>query len=115
MSRIKRGVIASKRRKGILKKAKGYQLGRSKRYRLAKQATIKAGVYAYRDRKRKKGDFRKLWIIRLNAAVRAQGLVYSKFIQGLKKAKIDLDRKVLADLAIYHPQTFAQIVAKIKK
>jgi len=115
MSRIKRGVTASKRRKNTLKKAKGYLLGRSKKYRLAKEATIKAGQYAYRDRKRKKGQFRRVWIVRLNAAVRQHGLSYSKFIKALKVAKIDLDRKVLADIAFNHPKTFAQIVAKVKK
>lgn len=115
MSRIKRGVTASKRRKATLKKSKGYLLGRSKKYRQAKEATIKAGQYAYQGRKKKKGQFRRVWIVRLNAAVREHGLSYSKFIKALTVAKIELDRKVLADIALNHPKTFAQIVAKVKK
>lgn len=114
MTRVKRGVAASKRRKNILKKTKGYLLGRSKKYRQAKEAYLKAGQYAYRDRKAKKRDFRKLWIIRLNAAAKEQGLSYNKLIHGLKKAKIELDRKILADIAVNHPKTFAAIVKKIK-
>ncbi len=114
MTRVKRGVLASKRRKKILKRTKGYLLGRSKKYRLAKQAYLKASEYAFRDRKAKKGQFRKLWIIRLNAAVREHGLSYSRFIEKLKKAKIEIDRKVLAEIAVNNPKTFKIIVDKIK-
>lgn len=114
MSRVKRGVTKKARHKKILKMAKGYR-GRSKNcFRVAIQRVEKALQYAYRDRRNKKRDFRALWIQRINAATREQGLVYSKFIQGLKAAKIDLDRKVLADIAAREPETFAQIVEKAK-
>ncbi|NQV13154.1 MAG: 50S ribosomal protein L20 [Parcubacteria group bacterium] len=115
MPRIKRGVTASKRRKKTLKRTKGYLLGRSKKYKQAKEAFLKAGQYSYRDRKAKKRDFRRLWITRLNAAVREHDLSYSKFIAGLKKAKIEVDRKILSDIAVNNPKTFAQIVAQVKK
>lgn len=115
MPRIKRGVTASKRRKKMLKRTKGYLLGRSKKYKQAKEAFLKAGQYSYRDRKAKKRDFRRSWIMRLNAAVREHDLSYSKFIAGLKKAKIEVDRKVLSDIAINNPKTFAQIVTQVKK
>lgn len=115
MTRIKRGVMAHKRRKYLLKETKGYTFGRSKKYRAAKQAYIKAGVYAYRDRRVRKREFRKLWIIRLNAACRELGLSYGKFIAGLGHAKIELDRKILAELCVNHPKTFAKIVEIAKK
>ncbi len=115
MPRVKRGVTASKRRKKVLKRAKGFIYGRSKKYRAAKEATIKAESYAYRDRRTKKRTSRRLWIIRLNAACRQNGLKYSEFIKLLKKAKIDLDRKVLADIAVNHPGVFKKIVAEVKK
>lgn len=115
MARIKRGVTASKRRKKTLKRTKGYLLGRSKKYKQAKEAFLKAGQYSYRDRKAKKRDFRRLWITRLNAAVREHDLSYSKFIDGLKKAKIEIDRKILSDIAINNPKTFAKVVEQVKK
>lgn len=114
MTRIKRGVLASKRRKKVLKRTKGYLLGRSKKYKLAKEADLKASAYAFRDRKSKKRQFRKLWIIRLNAAVRKYDLSYSKFIALLKKAKVEIDRKVLSDIAVNNPKTFKAIVDKLK-
>ena len=115
MSRVKRGVTKRARHKKILKLAKGYR-GRAKNcFRIAIQKVEKALRYAYRDRKVRKRDFRGLWIQRINAGVREHGLVYSKFINGLKLAKIDLDRKVLADLAVKEPQTFLKIVEKAKK
>ena len=115
MSRVKRGVTKRARHKKILKMAKGYR-GRAKNcFRIAIEKVEKALRYAYRDRKARKRDFRGLWIQRINAGVREHDLVYSKFINGLKLAKIDLDRKVLADLAVKEPQTFAKIVEKAKK
>jgi large subunit ribosomal protein L20 len=109
MARVKRGVTASARHKKILKKAKGYYNARRKVFRAAKQAVIKAGQYAYRDRRAKKRDFRALWITRINAAAREFGLSYSKIISGLKKAEIEIDRKMLADLAVNQPAAFASI------
>jgi large subunit ribosomal protein L20 len=114
MVRVKRGKIAHKRRKHLLKYAKGFRWGRKSKYRLAKQALQKAWSYAYRDRKAKKRDFRKLWQIQINAACRQTGISYSKFIAGLKKNKIELDRKVLAQLVQNHPQIFEKIVEKVK-
>ena len=114
MSRVKRGVTKKARHKKILKRAKGYR-GRAKNcFRIAIEKVEKALRYAYRDRRVKKRDFRALWIQRINAAVREHGLIYSKFISGLKAANIDLDRKVLSDLAIREPETFAKIVEKVK-
>ena len=114
MSRVKRGVTKKARHKKILKLAKGYR-GRAKNcFRVAIEKVEKALRYAYRDRRTKKRDFRGLWIQRINAAVRPHGLVYSRFINGLKLANIDLDRKVLSDLAIKEPQVFAKIVEKAK-
>src|SRR5512143_3736068 len=107
MARVKRGVIAGARHKKVLKKAKGYYNARRKVYRAAKQAVIKAGQYAYRDRRAKKRDCRALWITRINAAAREFGLSYSNIINGLKKAGIDIDRKMLADLAVNQPAGFA--------
>jgi large subunit ribosomal protein L20 len=108
--RVKRGFKARKRRKKVLKLAKGYRGGRSKLFRTATDAVDKALMYAYRDRRVRKRDFRKLWIARINAATRMHNLSYSKFIHGLKLAGVELDRKVLAELAISDPSGFAQIV-----
>jgi large subunit ribosomal protein L20 len=110
--RIKRGYKARQRRKKVLKLAKGYRGGRSKLFRTAADAVDKALMYAYRDRKAKKRDFRRLWIARINAGARMNDLSYSKFIHGLKLADIELDRKVLAELAVSDPKGFAQIASK---
>jgi len=107
--RVKRGFKANRRRKKILKLAKGYRGGRSKLFRTALNAIDKALMYAYRDRKARKRDFRRLWIARINAAVRMNNLSYSKFIHGLKLANIEIDRKVLAELAVSDPPGFAKI------
>ena len=114
MARIKRGVVARARHKKILGKAKGYYGARSKIYRVAKQAVIKAGQYAYRDRRQRKRQFRALWITRINAASRLHGLSYSRLINGLHRAEIDIDRKVLADIAVHDPEAFGAIAAKVK-
>jgi len=114
MPRVKRGVTAHARHKKILKLAKGYYGARSRVYRVAKQAVIKAGQYAYRDRRQRKRQFRALWIARINAAVREHGLSYSRFIDGLKKASIDLDRKVLADIAVHDKEAFAELVKQVR-
>jgi large subunit ribosomal protein L20 len=114
MPRVKGGNTTRKRRKKILKLAKGFRGGRSKLFRTAKNAVIKALTYAYRDRRRRKRDFRKLWVIRINAAARENGISYSQFIYGLKCANIQLDRRVLANLAMEDPQAFADIVTLAK-
>jgi len=114
MARVKRGVQAHRRHKKVLKQAKGYYGARSRVYRVAKQAVTKAGQYAYRDRKVKKRVFRTLWIARINAQARAEGVSYSRFIAGLKKAGIELDRRVLADLAVYDKPAFSAIVSQAK-
>jgi len=114
MPRVKRGVMHSKRRKNVLKQTKGFRWGRKKLIKVAKTAVLKAGAYAYRDRRAKKRSARALWQVQLNAAVREYGLSYSKFIAGLKKARIEMDRKVLAILAQKHPAVFAKIVEKVK-
>ena len=114
MPRVKRGVASRARRKKILKKAKGYYGARSRTFRVAKQAVIKAGQYAYRDRRQRKRQFRSLWIIRINAAAREHGLSYSRFIAGLKAAGIELDRRVLADLAVHEKDAFAQLAEQAK-
>ncbi|MFN4116211.1 MAG: 50S ribosomal protein L20 [Inhella sp.] len=114
MPRVKRGVTARARHKKVLALAKGYRGRRKNVFRIAKQAVMKAGQYAYRDRRAKKRVFRQLWIARINAASRGLGLTYSKFVAGLKKAEIDIDRKVLADLAVNDPAGFAAIFAKVK-
>ena len=114
MARVKRGVIARRRHKKVLKKAKGYYGARSRVFRVAKQAVIKAGQYAYRDRRQRKRQFRALWIARINAGARINGLSYSRFIAGLKKANIEIDRKVLADLAVHEAGAFTAIVEKAK-
>jgi large subunit ribosomal protein L20 len=112
MPRVKRGVTARARHKKVLKQAKGYYGARSRVYRVAKQAVIKAGQYAYRDRRQRKRQFRALWIVRINAAARECGLSYSRFMDGLKKASVEIDRKVLADLAVRDKEAFAEL-AKI--
>jgi len=114
MPRAKRGFKKKNRRIKILKLAKGYWGARSSNYRTAKEAVEHALVYAYRDRRAKKRDFRRLWIIRVKAAAKLNGLSYSRFIQGLKKLGIELDRKVLAEIAVSAPETFARITAKAK-
>lgn len=114
MPRVKRGVSARRRHKKILQLAKGYQGARSRVYRVAKQAVIKAGQYAYRDRKQKKRQFRALWIMRINAATRDFGMSYSKFINGMKKAGIEMDRKILADLAVRDHAAFGKLVEQAK-
>ena len=114
MSRVKRGVTARARHKKVLAKAKGYYGARSRVFRVAKQAVTKAGQYAYRDRRTKKRNFRSLWIQRINAAVREHGLTYGRFIDGLNKAGILIDRKVLSDLAITDPGGFAALVGKAR-
>ena len=114
MPRVKRGVTARARHKKVLTAAKGYRCRRGNVFRIAKQAVMRAGQYAYRDRRNKKRTFRALWITRINAAVREQGLSYSVFIAGLKKAAIELDRKVLADLAVHDKAGFAAIVQQAK-
>ncbi len=114
MPRVKRGVTARARHKKVLKEAKGYYGARSRIYRVAKQAVIKAGQYAYRDRRQRKRQFRQLWIARINAASRMNGMTYSRFINGLKKASIEIDRKVLSDIAIHDAATFTALVEKAK-
>lgn len=114
MPRVKRGVTAKARHKKILDLAKGYSGARSRTYRVAKQAVIKAGQYAYRDRRQKKRQFRALWIVRINAQSRECGLSYSQLINGLKKAGIELDRKVLADMAVHDKIAFAAIAERAK-
>ena len=114
MARVKRGVIARARHKKILKQAKGYYGARSRVYRVAFQAVIKAGQYAYRDRRNKKRTFRRLWIARINAGARLNGLSYSRFINGLKKANIEIDRRVLADIAMHDAAAFTALTEKAK-
>jgi len=110
--RIKRGFKARRRRKKVLKLAKGFVAGRSKLYRTAADAVDKALMYAYRDRKARKRDFRKLWITRINAGARMNNISYSKFIHGLNQAEIEIDRKILAELAVSDPGAFSQLTAK---
>ena len=114
MPRVKRGVTARARHKKVSDLAKGFRGRRKNVYRVAKQAVMKAGQYAYRDRRNKKRVFRALWIARINAAARQNDMTYSQFIYGLKKAEIEMDRKVLADLAVFDKPAFAAIVAKAK-
>jgi large subunit ribosomal protein L20 len=114
MPRVKTGVVRRRKHKKILKLAKGYWGLRSKSVRKARETLFAAGNYAHRDRKAKKREFRKLWIVRINAACRQHGLNYSSFMNGLKKAGIELNRKVLADLAVREPQAFAELVEKAK-
>ena len=114
MARVKRGVTARAKHKKVLKKAKGYYGARSRVYRVATQAVTKAGQYAYRDRRQKKRQFRRLWIVRINAAARMFDLSYSRFMDGLNKANIEVDRKMLADLAVNDIDAFEQIAEKAK-
>ena len=115
MARVSRGVQAHAKHKKILKKAKGYYGARSKVYRVAKQAVIKAGQYAYRDRRQKRRQFRRLWIVRINAEARNCGLSYSRLIDGMNKAGIEIDRKVLSDIAIFDKVAFSKIADQAKK
>lgn len=114
MPRVKRGVTARARHKKVLARAKGYRGARSRVFRVATQAVVKAGQYAYRDRRQKKRQFRALWIARINAAARLFDLSYSRLIDGLNKANIEIDRKVLAELAVNNPDAFASVVEKAK-
>lgn len=115
MARVKRGVVARARHNKVLKKAKGYYGARRKVFRVAKQAVTKAGQYAYRDRRQRKRQFRALWIARINAGARLSGLSYSRFINGLNRAGIEIDRKVLADLAVHDPDAFAALAEQAKQ
>lgn len=115
MPRATNAPASRARRKKVIEEAKGYRGRRSKLFRYAKDARMKAKYWAYRDRKQRKREFRSLWIQRLNAAVRMEGLTYNRFIEGLKKAKVELDRKVLAELAVSAPETFRAIVAKARE
>ncbi len=115
MPRVKRGKIKKKRKKKVLKETKGYRWGRKSKYKQAKDALQHAREYAYRDRRTKKREFRKLWQTQINAACRQHGLIYSRFMHGLKQKKIDLDRKVLATLAKEQPEVFKKIVEKVKE
>jgi len=114
MARVKRGVIARRRHKKVLSQARGYYNARRKVYRVAIQAVTKAGQYAYRDRRQRKRQFRRLWITRINAAARINGMSYSRFMNGLKKADIAIDRKVLADLAVHDAAAFGALAEKAK-
>lgn len=114
MPRVKRGVTARARHKKVLAKAKGYYGARSRVYRVAKQAVIKAAQYAYRDRRNRKREFRALWIVRINAAARAHDMPYGQFMNGLKKIGIEIDRKVLADIAVHDKVTFTTLVEQAK-
>ena len=115
MARVKRGVMVRKRHNKLLKEASGYQGSRSRRIRVARQTVLKALSYAYRDRRNKKRDFRRLWIIRINAAARLNGITYSRLINGLKLAGIDLDRKILADMAVRDPAGFRSVVEQVQR
>ncbi|PLK58559.1 50S ribosomal protein L20, partial [Candidatus Palibaumannia cicadellinicola] len=114
MARVKRGVVAHARHKKILKQAHGYSGARSRAYRVAFQAVIKAGQYSYRDRRCKKRQFRQLWIARINAAAREYGMSYSNLMNGLKKASINIDRKILAEIAIFDQLAFTALIDKVK-
>ena len=115
MARVKRGVAARKSRREVLERASGFRGAAGRRYRVANENVLHADRYAYRDRRKRKGDFRKLWITRINAAARQDGLSYSQFINGLKIAEVEVDRKVLADLAVRDPQAFSGLVAVAKQ
>ncbi len=114
MARVKRGVHAKKSHKAVLDRAKGFRGARSRRFKVAKEAVFHAERYAYRDRRRRKGDFRKLWITRINAAARLEGISYSRLMHGLKLAEVEVDRKNLADLAVRDPKTFGELVTVAK-
>jgi large subunit ribosomal protein L20 len=115
MPRVKRSVTSRKRRREVLKKAKGYYASRGKHFRAAREQVMHSGMYAFRDRRARKGDFRRLWITRINAAARNNGISYSKLIAGLKAAEVEVDRKVLAELAVNEPDAFADLVEVAKK
>jgi large subunit ribosomal protein L20 len=115
MPRVKRSVPSRERRKGVLKQAKGYYSARGKHFRAAKEQVTHSGVYAYRDRRARKGEFRRLWIQRINAAARINGLSYSRFMNGLSTAGVELDRKILADMAVNDPQAFAALAEVAKQ
>lgn len=115
MTRVKRGVQKRKRKKKIIKQAKGYKWGRKSKYKAAKEALMHAWTYSYRDRKVKKRDFRRLWQIKINTICRENGISYSRFINALKKSKIEIDRKMLAELAQNHPEIFKQILEEVKE
>ncbi len=115
MPRVKRGVPGRKRRKEILKQAKGYYSARGKHVRAAREQLLHSGAYAYRDRRARKGDFRRLWIMRINAAARNNGLSYSKLMAGLRQAEVEIDRKMLAELAVNEPKAFAALAEVAKK
>ena len=114
MARVKRGVHGKKKHKAIMKRAKGFRGARSRRFKVAKEAVWHADRYAYRDRRARKGDFRKLWITRINAAARVEGMSYSRLMHGLKLAEVQVDRKNLADLAVRDPKAFGELVALAK-
>ena len=114
MPRVKRGFKARRRRKGILKEAKGFRGGQSKLFKTATISVNRARMYAYRDRRNKKRDFRSLWIVRINAAARENGLSYSKFMGGLHKAGVELDRKILAEMAVHDPAAFSEVAQAVK-
>lgn len=115
MARVKRGVMAHKRHKKLMDQAKGYWGSRSRRFRVARQTVMKALSYAYRDRRHRKRDFRRLWVVRINAAARQNGFSYSRLISGLRAAQIDLDRKMLADLAVRDPAGFTRVVEQVQR
>jgi large subunit ribosomal protein L20 len=115
MPRVKRGVAGRKKRKDVLKQAKGYYSARGKHFRAAHEQLLHSGTYAYRDRRARKGDFRRLWITRINAAARQNGLTYSKLISGLRVAEVEVDRKMLAELAVNEPQAFAALAEVAKQ
>jgi len=114
MARVKRSVHARKKRREVLDKAKGYYGSRSRRYKVAKEQLMHSGVYAYRDRRDRKGQFRRLWIARIGAGARQQGMSYSQFIHGLSRAGVEVDRKILADLAVHDPKAFGELVQTAK-
>ena len=115
MPRVKRGVPGRKRRKEVLKKAKGYYSARGKHFKAANEQLLHSGVYAFRDRRARKGDFRRLWIMRINAAARVNGLSYSRLISGLRLAEVEVDRKILAELAVNEPEAFAALATVAKE
>jgi large subunit ribosomal protein L20 len=114
LARVKRSVHGKKKRRAVLAKAKGYYGSRSRRYRVAKEQLLHSGQYAYRDRRDRKGQFRRLWIARIGAGARQNGLTYSRLIHGLQKAGVEVDRKILADMAVHDPQAFGQLVQTAK-
>jgi len=115
MPRVKRGVVGRKRRKEVLKQAKGYYSARGKHYRAAHEQVLHSGVYAYRDRRARKGEFRRLWIARINAAARSNGLSYSRLMAGLRLAEVEVDRKILAELAVNEPAAFSALAEVAKE